>query len=106
MVIGMGNNTFRVCKYAVVEAFVGLFNESYGDSVKSNVQFVNWDDGVFYGRLMTDGYTDSDQGKVNMPACPGSTNMQGIDPDMKKLVTSFSLKSMVYYYGIQTGKGS
>ena len=100
MVIGMGNNTFKVCKNAILESFVGLFNESYGDNVKSKFLFQNNDSGVFYGRLMTDGYYDSDQGCISMPACPGSSNMDAPDPDMKKLVTCFSLKSMIYYYGL------
>ncbi|MBO4681676.1 MAG: hypothetical protein J5623_07205 [Clostridiales bacterium] len=105
MVIGMGKNTFQICKNAVLEAFVGLFNESYGDSAQSKFLFKNGDNGVFYGRLMTDGYDDEDGGKIAMPACPGSSNMDAPDPDMKKLVTCFSLKSMVYYYGFETGKG-
>lgn len=105
MVIGMGNNTFALDKNIIMEAFIGLFNESYGSSSKSHFTYRNNDKGAMYGRLMTDGYDDSDSGSVKMPACPGSSNMDEPDPDMKKLVTCFSLKSMVYYYGFETGKG-
>ncbi|MBE7069223.1 MAG: hypothetical protein E7386_01845 [Ruminococcaceae bacterium] len=102
MVIGMGKNTFKVCKNAILESFVGMFNDNYNESNQSKFLFQNNDHGVFYGRLMTDGYFDSDQGSISMPACPGSSNMDEPDPAMKKLVTNFKLKSMVYYYGIQS----
>ena len=106
MVIGMGKNTFALDKNIIMEAFIGLFNESYGSTAQSHFTYRNNDKGAMYGRLMTDGYDDSDTGSVKMPACPGSSNMDAPDPDMKKLVTCFSLKSMIYYYGIEKAKGS
>lgn len=100
MVIGMGKNTFALDKNIIMEAFIGLFNDSYGSTASSHFTYRNNDKGAMYGRLMTDGYDDSDTGSVKMPACPGSSNLDAPDPDMKKLVTCFSLKSMIYYYGL------
>ena len=100
MVIGMGNNTFSLDKNILMEAFIGLFNDSYGSSAKSHFTFRNNDGGVFYGRVMTDGYDDSDSGSMVNPASPSASALPSPNPPIKKVVTGFSLNSMKYYYGI------
>ena len=109
MIIGMGENTVKFDKNIILECFIGLFNDEYNDngSAKSKLIFRNGDSGVLYGRIMTDGYDDADGGSIVNPACPGSSSFNGSTPDMTKVVTCFSLKSMVYYYNLgsnnQTG---
>lgn len=100
MVIGMGNNVFALDKNIIMEAFIGLFNDSYGSTAKSKFTFRNNDGGVFYGRVMTDGYDDSDSGSMKNPASPGASSLPSPNPPIKKMVTGFSLNSMKYYYGI------
>ena len=101
MIIGMGRNTLGFDKSIIMEAFIGMFNESYGNTTKSKVGFRNGDSGVFYGRLMTDGLGFSgDSGSIVNPASPGSSTMGGKKPDIEKVVTCFALKSMIYYYNL------
>lgn len=100
MVIGMGKNVFALDKNILMEAFIGLFNDSYGATAKSKFTFRNNDGGVFYGRVMTDGYDDSDSGSMKNPASPGASSLPSPNPPVKKVVTGFSLNSMKYYYGI------
>lgn len=102
MVIGMGKNTFALDKNIIMEAFIGLFNDSYGSTPQSKFTFRNNDGGVFYGRVMTDGYDDCDSGSMKNPASPGSSALPAKDPPIKKLVTGFSLNSMKYYYNLQS----
>ena len=101
MVLGMGNNKFCIDKNIIMEAFIGLFNDSYGDSPKSTLSFRNNDAGVLYGRIMTDGLGFSnDSGSILYPASPAASTLPAPNPDMEKVVTCFSLKSMIYYYGL------
>lgn len=105
MIVGMGKNTLGLDKNIILECFIGMFNESYGSSVQSTVGFRNGDSGVFYGRLMTDGLGFSgDSGSIVNPASPGTSTMGGKKPDIEKVVTCFSLKSMVYYYNLGNNK--
>ena len=100
MIIGMGNNKFTIDKNIIIESFIGLFNETYGSTSKSNLVIRNNDSGVLYSRIMTDGYDDADAGKWYMPATPGASSLPPPNPPFKKLVTGFSLNAMKYYYGI------
>ena len=107
MVLGMGNNNFSMDKNIIMEAFIGLFNDSYNDNgdPKSNVSFRNNDSGVLYGRIMTDGLGFSnDSGSILYPASPAASTLPGPNPDMEKVVTCFSLKSMIYYYQLGNNK--
>ena len=109
MIIGMGHNTLSFDKNIIMEAFIGLFNEEYKVKKQSIIGFRNGDDCVFYGRLMTDGFgfdTSGDSGGkgITNPACPGSSNMNSKKPDIEKVVTCFSLKSMIYYYNLGNNK--
>ena len=110
MIIGMGHNNVKFNKQILMEAFIGLFNDSYNDdgSPKSVLSFGNGDKGTMYGRIMTDGLGfNNDQGSILYPASPAASSLPGPNPDMEKVVTAFSLKSMVYYYNLgsnnQTG---
>lgn len=103
MVLGMGRNKFSIDKNIIMEAFIGLFNDSYNDdgSPKSTLSFRNNDAGVLYGRIMTDGLGFSnDSGSILYPASPAASTLPAPNPDMEKVVTCFSLKSMIYYYGL------
>ncbi len=100
MIIGMGNNKLALDKNILMEAFIGLFNDSYGATTKSKFTFRNCDNGVFYGRVMTDGYDDSDSGSMTNPGSPTASSLPAPNPPIKKVVTGFSLNSMKYYYGI------
>ena len=102
MVIGMGNNEFKIEKNVIIEAFIGLFNDSYGSTPKSKLIMRNQTDGVLYARIMTDGFDDLDSGGQGwyMPATPGASSLPSPNPPFKKLVTGFSLNAMKYYYGI------
>jgi hypothetical protein len=100
MVIGMGHNHFEIDKNVLMEAFIGLFNESYDTANQSMIKIRNNDHGVFYCRFMTDGYSDADGGNWSMPATPQSSALPNPNPPIIKLVTGFSLNSMKYYYGI------
>ena len=56
---------------------------------------------------MTDGYDDNTSGGgIAMPASPGSSNVDAVDPGFKKLVTNFTLVKMVYYYNLNSNKTS
>ncbi|MBR3247795.1 MAG: hypothetical protein IKG03_05320 [Clostridiales bacterium] len=111
MVIGMGKNVFQTDKNIILEAFIGLFNETYdADNPASYIRFRNGDDGVIYGRIMTDGLGfqgegGTDSGAIAMPASPGASSIPAKDTGVKKVVTGFSLKSMRYYYNITPGEG-
>ena len=100
MVIGMGNNHFELDKNVLMEAFIGLFNDSYEKANQSMIRIRNNDNGAYYCRFMTDGYSDKDAGNWDMPATPSSTALPNPNPPIKKLVTGFSLNSMKYYYNI------
>ena len=104
MVVGMGNNVFAIDKNFVLESFVGLFNKDYGKGNSSVFRSRNGQSNLLYGRLMTDGYDDWDGGGLVMPASPGSSNVDGVDPGFKKLKTNFSLVKMVYYYNLTSNK--
>ena len=105
MVLGMGHNKFCVDKNIIMEAFIGLFNDSYGDNPKSYLSFRNNDAGVMYGRIMTDGLGFSnDSGSIKYPASPAASTLPAPNPDMEKVVTCFKLKSMIYYYGLGNNK--
>lgn len=107
MVLGMGHNKFSMDKNIIMEAFIGLFNDSYNDngSPKSTLSFRNNDAGVQYGRIMTDGLGFSnDSGSILYPASPAASTLPGPNPDMEKVVTCFSLKSMIYYYQLGNNK--
>ncbi|MCR5340186.1 MAG: hypothetical protein K6E60_02455 [Saccharofermentans sp.] len=102
MVIGMGHNTFLIEQNVIIEAFIGLFNDSYGSETKSTLKVRNLVNGVLYARVMTDGFEDKDSGGDGwyMPATPGASSLPSPNPPFKKVVTGFSLNSMKYYYGI------
>ena len=105
MIVGMGKNTLGLDKNIIMEAFIGMFNDDYSKGIQSTVGFRNGDNGVFYGRLMTDGLGFSgDSGSIVNPASPGSSTMGGKKPDIEKVVTCFSLKSMIYYYNLGNNK--
>ena len=105
-VIGMGNNKFSIDKCMVIEGFIGLFNEDYTNN-HSEFNARNSKDSILYGRIMTDGYDDNTSGGgIAMPASPGSSNVDAVDPGFKKLVTNFTLVKMVYYYNLNSNKTS
>ena len=104
MIIGMGHNTVKFDKNIILEAFLGLFNDSYDTDSQSKLIFRNGDAGVFYGRMMTDGYDDADGGSILNPAAPGSSSFNGSKPPIQKAVTNFALKSMIYYYNLGNNK--
>lgn len=114
MIIGMGNNVVQMDKNVIMEAFIGLFNDSYdANNPKSYVRFRNGDDSVIYGRVMTDGLgfqgedcgQDSGGKGITMPASPGASSIPSKNTGVKKVVTGFSLTSMKYYYNITPGGG-
>ena len=75
------------------------------DDAPIGVYVASGDDGVIYGRIMTDGLGFSgDSGSIVNPASPGSSTMGGKKPDIEKVVTCFSLKSMIYYYNLGNNK--
>ena len=104
MIIGMNNNHLQTDQNVVLECFIGLFNYASGGG-HSNVTFRNNNSNILYGRLMTDGMGfqengGTDSGSITMPASPGATTLPAPDPIYQKAKTGFSLKSMVYYYGL------
>ena len=103
MIIGMGNNQFLMDKNIVMEAFIGLFNDSYnanGDP-KSTLSFRNNDSGVMYGRIMTDGLGfNNDGGSIKYPASPAASSITPTPPDIEPIISGFELKSMKYYYNL------
>ena len=109
MIIGMGKNTLSFDSHVIMEAFIGLFNDDYKTKKQSIIGFRNGGGSVFYGRLMTDEFgfdTSGDSGGIGItnPAAPGASTLSGKKPDIEKVVTCFSLKSMIYYYNLGNNK--
>jgi hypothetical protein len=93
-IFGTGNNDFKVGDSVILEAYIGLYGNSYfkqRNDIDSKI--------AIYGRIEANAFPNGDNptGHFQMPYCPapGETDEE---PDERAAVTKFEITQIIYYY--------